>query len=56
MDECIWTRAWDDHFNISCDSGERANGNFKGKEDGARWEFIYCPYCGRKIKENKWKR
>ena len=49
---CKWVRAFDSHFNIGCvnKTGERANGNFKGKEYGAKWEFIYCPYCGRKIK------
>ena len=24
--KCLWTRAFDGHFNISCPSGERANG------------------------------
>lgn len=48
---CLWTRAFDHNFNISCPSGERANGQFKGKAIGAKWEFIYCPYCGREIKE-----
>ncbi len=50
-DTCNWVRAFDSHFNISCvnKTGERANGNFKGKTEGAKWEFIYCPYCGRKI-------
>ena len=50
---CTWTRAFDNHFNISCvnETGERGNGNFKGKDKGAKWEFAYCPYCGRKIKE-----
>lgn len=48
---CEWLRVFDGHFNISCvaNTGERANGNFKGKADGAKWEFKYCPYCGREI-------
>ena len=48
---CKWTRSFDNHFNISCVSktGERANGNFKGKDIGAKWEFIFCPYCGGEI-------
>lgn len=50
---CLWTRAFDNHFNISCYSGERANGNFKGMDAGAKWEFKYCPYCGRKIEVQK---
>ena len=44
---CYWTLTFDGHFNISCDSGERANGDFKG----AKWEFKFCPYCGREIKD-----
>ena len=52
---CEWTRAFDQNFNISCvnETGERANGNFKGKDIGAKWEFIFCPYCGGKIEEVK---
>ena len=48
---CTWTRSFDGHFNISCadQTGERANGNFKGKKDGATWEFLFCPYCGNEI-------
>jgi len=51
--KCQWTRAFDSNFNISCcnENGNRANGNFKGKEKGAKWEFVYCPYCGREIEE-----
>lgn len=47
--ECLWTRSFDAHFNLSCanETHQRGNGNFKG----AKWEFVYCPYCGRKIKE-----
>jgi len=45
---CNWGRSFDGHINMSCadESKQRANGNFKGKENGAKWEFIYCPYCG----------
>lgn len=50
---CLWTRTFDGHFNISCYSGERANGNFKGEDAGAKWEFKNCPYCGRKIEIQK---
>jgi len=50
-ENCRWTRAFDQHFNISCNSGERANCNFKGVSKGANWEFIFCPYCGKKIIE-----
>jgi len=50
---CKWLRVFDGNFNIGCvnETKERANGNFKGKEKGAKWEFIYCPYCGKKIEE-----
>ncbi len=53
--KCIWTRAFDGNFNISCvkETKQRANGNFKGKADGAKWEFVYCPYCGKEIREGK---
>ena len=49
--KCLWVRAFDNHFNISCTNktNERANGNFKGKPEGAKWEFIFCPYCGKEI-------
>lgn len=52
-EKCEWTRSFDSHFNISCvnETGERANGNFKGKDKGAKWEFKFCPYCGKEIKE-----
>ena len=51
MEKCTWVRAFDNNFNISCcsETGERANGNFKGKEIGAKWEFKYCPYCSGEI-------
>lgn len=49
LEKCEWVRAFDSHFNISCvgETGERANGNFKGED--RRWDFKYCPYCGKKI-------
>ena len=50
-EKCRWLRQFDGHFAISCPSGERGNGQFKGKDKGARWEFEYCPYCGREIEE-----
>lgn len=50
-DKCRWLRQFDGHFAISCPTGERANGQFKGKDNGARWEFKFCPYCGREIEE-----
>lgn len=45
--KCYWVRSFDGHFNISCanETNERANGQFKN----GKWNFIYCPYCGRKI-------
>lgn len=48
---CEWAKAFDGNFNISCvgETGQRGNGGFKGKN--ARWDFKYCPYCGREIKE-----
>ena len=49
-DRCKWIRVFDGHFNISCPSGERANGDFKRDNDHyANWEFKFCPYCGREI-------
>jgi hypothetical protein len=29
-----------------------ANGNFKRTKDGidAKWDFMFCPYCGKEIK------
>ena len=46
---CEWIKAFDGHYNISCvdETEKRANGNFKGIN--AKWQFTYCPYCGRKI-------
>lgn len=44
---CEWYRVFDGHFNISCPSGERANGQFKG--ENTTWNFKFCPYCGRVI-------
>ena len=45
---CKWQRAVDGHFNISCvnETGLRGNGAFRGT-----WNFIYCPYCGGRIRE-----
>ena len=50
---CTWVRQFDNNFNLSCanETHERGNGNFKGKDRGAKWEFIFCPYCGGKINE-----
>lgn len=50
-DKCRWLRQFDGHFAISCPSGKRANAQFKGKDKGSKWEFIFCPYCGREIEE-----
>ncbi len=49
--KCKWVRVFDGHFNIGCvdENGQRANGNFKGKAFGATWEFVFCPYCGKRI-------
>ena len=44
---CEWFKCFDSHYNISCNSGERAHRNFKGKD--ATWQFSHCPYCGGKI-------
>ena len=51
IDKCKWVRAFDGHFNISCPSGERANGHWKGDIYGeqTKWQFKFCPYCGREI-------
>ena len=48
---CKWVKGFDGHFNISCvgETGQRANYDFKGRN--AKWEFKYCPYCGREIEE-----
>ena len=47
---CTWARAFDGHFNISCPSGERANGQFKPDNNyQTKWNFKFCPYCGRPI-------
>jgi hypothetical protein len=51
---CEWTRSFDDHFNISCvnETHERANGHFKPDKtfQNTKWNFTFCPYCGKKIK------
>lgn len=53
MKKCIWVRAFDAHFNISCvrETGKRANGHFKPDEDNnpTKWDFTFCPYCGKEI-------
>jgi len=52
MKKCIWVRAFDGHFNISCvgETGKRANGNFVScKKFKAKWDFKFCPYCGKAI-------
>ena len=48
---CIWVFAFDGNYNISCPSGQRANGNFKppAPEYKTKWDFKFCPYCGREI-------
>jgi hypothetical protein len=52
--KCEWIRAFDGHFNIGCanETGQRANGDFKRDSiyRRAKWEFNFCPYCGREIK------
>jgi len=51
--KCKWLRIFDGHFNISCvfENHERANGNFKPdkKVTNTKWNFKYCPYCGKEI-------
>ena len=51
--KCKWLRQFDAHFGISCvgETGERANGHFKPDkiEPKTRWNFKYCPYCGKEI-------
>ncbi len=48
---CLWKRIFDGNFYISCSSGRSVSGDFKSdKKHSAKWEFEYCPYCGRKIK------
>ena len=51
---CEWNRKFDGHFSIGCanQTGERANGNFKPdfKLKDTKWNFKYCPYCGKEIK------
>jgi hypothetical protein len=54
MTTCDWYRKFDGHFNIGCanETGQRANGNFKSDNliPETKWNFIFCPYCGKKIK------
>ena len=51
--KCEWVRVFDGHFNIGCvnETGQRANGNFKrdNQTSDTKWDFKYCPYCGREI-------
>jgi hypothetical protein len=57
MKKCKWLRIFDGHFNISCvnETGERANGMFKPCDNysDSKWNFKYCPYCGREIEVEK---
>ena len=55
---CEWRKTFDGHYSIDCvdKHGLRANGNFKaypwdnlGNQPQTKWEFTYCPYCGKKI-------
>ena len=52
-DVCIWDRSFDGHFNIDCadKTNQRANGKWRNASqcDGQTWQFVYCPYCGRRI-------
>lgn len=51
--QCEWIRAFDGHFNIGCvnETGHRANAEFKScsKFKSSRWDFKFCPYCGKEI-------
>jgi len=51
---CEWARNFDDNFSIDCGRGNnrRANGDFKPDEKilNTKWNFLYCPYCGKEIK------
>jgi hypothetical protein len=53
-DTCEWVRSFDGHFNIGCanETNERANGEFHSDRamQKTRWNFAFCPYCGKKIK------
>ena len=57
MFKCKWTRAFDGHFNIGCANKTKQRGYSHFKPDdlheGTKWDFAYCPYCGRKIKLTK---
>jgi hypothetical protein len=52
-DTCEWFRSFDGHFNISCanETNHRANGEFHSDRAirETKWDFSFCPYCGRKI-------
>jgi hypothetical protein len=56
--KCQWFKKFDGHYSISCvkETGKRANFNFKkypfdnfGYQARTKWEFKYCPYCGKEI-------
>jgi hypothetical protein len=51
---CRWYRKFDGHFTLDCtnETGQRANGNWKPDEQikETKWNFKYCPYCGKEIK------
>lgn len=50
---CDWVRVFDLNFNIGCvgTTGKRGFGLFKPDSimPETKWDFTYCPYCGRKI-------
>lgn len=57
-DVCEWYKKFDGHYSMTCTNvnGKRANGNFKkypflpeGMVDQAKWDFTFCPYCGKEI-------
>lgn len=57
-DACNWYKKFDGHYTLDCTDihGNRANGNFKpypfnnmGEQPKTKWDFKYCPYCGRII-------
>jgi hypothetical protein len=56
MKYCRWYRKFDGHFTLDCtnETGQRANGNWKSdkKIKETKWNFKYCPYCGKEIKVN----
>jgi hypothetical protein len=50
--KCIWSRSFDEHFVVSCNNITRASREFKPCEKikNTKWDFIFCPFCGQKIK------